>query len=109
MTTRKLLTTMAMRGAAAIMISMGAAWAQEPERGGDEQIRRIIQRGLDEAFQNQVEHLFSNWMKDEHQQPARAANGIRRAVRAYRHAIAAIDTERIGRLPPLPRPREVSK
>jgi len=100
-----------MRGVAAAMVllSMGAAGAQEPERGGDEQIRRVIQRGLDQAFQNQVERLFATWMKDEHEQPARAANGIRRAVRAYRHAIAAIDTERLARLPPLPRPREASR
>ena len=65
---------------------------------------------LDDAFENQVEHLFSNWMKDSTHQPARAAAGVRKAVAAYRHAITAIDTQHLVlEMVPLPRPREVRR
>jgi hypothetical protein len=90
---------------------MVPAVAQTTDRGSDEQVRRVIQGSLDQAFQAQVSLLFSSWMKDEHGQPARAAAGVRKAVRAYRHAIVAIDTENLGlAVPvPLPRPREARR
>lgn len=110
MTTRELLSLMALAGAISLLLFLAFSKLAHCEeiRGSDEQVRRVIQRGLDEAFQNQVEHLFSNWMKDETGQPGRAAAGVRKAVRAYRHAMVAIDNEKLG-LVPLPRPREASR
>jgi acyl-CoA reductase-like NAD-dependent aldehyde dehydrogenase len=73
-----------------------AALAEEPLRGSDAAVRAIIQRSLDEALQAQVQHLFAIWMRDDRGQPQRASAGIRRAVAAYRHAIKAIETERLS-------------
>lgn len=69
--------------------------AVSQERGSDVQVRKVIQTALDEAFQDQVKHLFSTWMKDSTGQPQRAAAGVRRAVSAYRHAIQAIDSQKL--------------
>ena len=65
------------------------------ERGSDDHIRQLIQASIDAAFQSQVVHLFTNWMKDDTDQPARAATGLRKAVRAYRRAIAGIENEKL--------------
>ena len=51
-----------------------------------EQVRKTTQSALTEALHNQVEHLFSIWMKDETGQPQRAATGVRQAAKGYLHA-----------------------
>lgn len=56
-------------------------------------LKAVIRDALENALQNQVEHLFSVWLKDSRGQPERAATGIRRAVTAYRHALEAISKE----------------
>jgi hypothetical protein len=76
-------------------LSAAPVSAQEAPRGSDTAVRAIIQAALDSALRNQVEHLFEIWMKDDRGQPQRASTGIRRAVAAYRHAIRAIETERL--------------
>ena len=104
--TRELLGMITAMGLVCVVVFFGLArCARGEERGSDEQVRRVIQQGLDEAFEAQVQHLFSNWMKDESGQPARAANGIRKAVRAYRRAIVGVETENLGLAPPVPLPR----
>jgi hypothetical protein len=84
-------------GTVILVVALSAApvSAQEPPRGSDPAVRAMIQTALDDALRNQVEHLFAIWMKDDKGQPQRASAGIRRAVAAYRHAIRAIETERL--------------
>jgi hypothetical protein len=113
MTTRELLTLMAVIGLISLLfffwISHLAHGAEAP-RGSDEHVRGIIQHALDDAFENQVEILFAGWMRDPTGQPGRAAAGVRKAVAAYRHAIVAIDTNGLALEPiPLPRPREARR
>lgn len=93
--------------ALAVAMSLFATAAMAQQRGSDEQVRGIIFDALDHSLHDQVQHLFSNWMKDPGQgPPTRAAAGIRKAVAAYRHAIHAIETEKLTwDTPPLPRPR----
>jgi hypothetical protein len=71
------------------------ARSEEPPRGSDTAVRAVIQSALDHALHDQVKHLFSIWMKDDKGQPQRAAAGIKRAVAAYRHAIRAIESEKL--------------
>jgi hypothetical protein len=49
---------------------------------------------VEEAYRVQVEHLFSNWMKDPTGQPTRALNGQRMARRAYIEIMATIDARK---------------
>ncbi|HEX8835445.1 MAG TPA: hypothetical protein VF748_00785 [Candidatus Acidoferrum sp.] len=77
------------------LLLAGPAAGQEPERGSDEHVRAIMQRALDDALHDQVRQLFTSWMKDATGQPHRASVGIRRSVAAYRHALHAIQTEKL--------------
>jgi hypothetical protein len=43
----------------------------------------LDRKALDEAYVNQLMHLFSVWMKDDSGQPDRAITGARQARRAY--------------------------
>jgi hypothetical protein len=63
-------------------------------RGSDEHVRELIYEALDKAFQAQVEHLFSNWVRDgDFEGQRRAAVGLRRTITAYRAAIEAVETK----------------
>jgi hypothetical protein len=56
--------------------------------------RRIIdleREAIDEAFRQQITHLFFTWMKDDSGQPERALKGTRQARKAYISAMTAID------------------
>jgi hypothetical protein len=54
-----------------------------------ERVRNIMFKSLDEALQQQIEHLFITWLKDLNGQPQRAAAGIKQAFYAYRIAYEA--------------------
>jgi hypothetical protein len=46
---------------------------------------------VEQAYKNQIMHLFETWMKDERGQPQRAVNGARQAQRAYVGAMIEIE------------------
>jgi hypothetical protein len=60
-----------------------------------EDIKKLMRDALDQALKNQIMHLFEIWMKDDRDQPQRAANGVRQAIQAYQQAIAAIDSDEV--------------
>ncbi len=63
--------------------------AEPPPSKWDADLNRLTHEALDEAYRNQLEHVFAIWMKDNAHQPQRAINGARQA----RHAYIAVMTE----------------
>jgi hypothetical protein len=51
-------------------------------------IRAQVLSAVDDAFRDNVKHLFAGWLKDPHQQPERAAAGLQSSVVAYQRARA---------------------
>jgi hypothetical protein len=54
-----------------------------------EERNRILQmstRAIDQAFQHHVNNLFSNWVLDAAQQPARAQKGMQNGIKAWLRA-----------------------
>lgn len=68
-----------------------------------EKVRALMIKALDEAFVHRVDHLFEIWMRDATDQPRRATNGTRAAVRAYVNARTF--AERQWNPPPCESPR----
>lgn len=48
-----------------------------------EYLRDLTLKGIDEAYQDHIIHLFEIWMKDHHEQPKRAINGTQIAISAH--------------------------
>jgi Zn-dependent protease with chaperone function len=46
---------------------------------------------IEEAYRDQIQHLFEVWMKDDSGQPARAVKGARQARKAFADSMDAID------------------
>jgi hypothetical protein len=57
----------------------------------DARLLELDRGALDDAYHSQLQHLFAVWMKDETQQPARFASGLRQARRAYVEAMQRIE------------------
>ena len=51
-------------------------------------IRAQVLAAIDDAFRENVGHLFTGWLKDPHQQPARASAGMQSSIVAYQRARA---------------------
>ena len=51
-------------------------------------IRAQVLAAVDDAFKDNVRHLFAGWLKDPHQQPERASAGLQSSVVAYQRARA---------------------
>jgi len=78
-------------------------WAMVPDISGetllppaspspfDDRIAALERAALDDAFRQQVAHLYLTWMKDSTEQPQRAVAGERRARKAYIDAMAGIE------------------
>src|SRR5262245_20573648 len=64
----------------------------------DKRVSELDREAIEEAYKNQIIHLFEIWMKDERGQPQRAVTGARQARRAYVGAMTEID-KREGRPP----------
>lgn len=62
------------------------------DEGERDTLRTMMSKALDTAFQHYVERAFEGWMKDDHDQPERAARGVREAINAYVHAHRAAAT-----------------
>jgi hypothetical protein len=52
---------------------------QEEDR---DHILRMSLRAVDQGFQHHVNNLFSNWVLDQAQQPARAQKGMQNGIKA---------------------------
>ena len=51
-------------------------------------IRALVVAAVDDAFRDNVKHLFAGWLKDPHLQPERAAAGLQSSIVAYQRARA---------------------
>jgi len=74
-------------GATAILALAVPALAEPFE----ERFVTLEREAIDLAYRNQVERLFSTWLKDPAGQPDRALSGIRNARRAYTGAMQEIE------------------
>ena len=57
-----------------------------PDDETKEKVRQVMLAALDAALQEHVENAFTVMLRDERDQPRRAANGIRQGIRAYVNA-----------------------
>jgi hypothetical protein len=57
----------------------------------DAQILVLEREAIDEAFREQMKHLFIVWMRDEARQPERALTGARQARSAYIRIMQAFE------------------
>jgi hypothetical protein len=57
----------------------------------DIRLLELDREAIEEAYKNQIMHLFETWMKDERGQPQRAVTGARQAQRAYIGAMIEIE------------------
>lgn len=51
-------------------------------------IRAQVLAAVDDAFKENVKHLFTGWLKDAREQPGRASAGLQASVVAYQRARA---------------------
>ena len=57
----------------------------------DDRIIELDHQAADNAYRDQIEHLFAIWMKDETGQPERAHRGATQARKAYINVKKAIE------------------
>lgn len=57
----------------------------------EQHIIELDRAAVDDAYKNQITHLFQTWMKDESGQPKRAETGARQARTAYVRSLDAIE------------------
>ena len=71
--------------------SQSDAQPAKPECVTDEDrvhIRAQVLAAVDDAFRDNVKHLFTGWLKDTRDQPVRASTGLQASVVAYQRARA---------------------
>ena len=51
-------------------------------------IRAQVLAAVDEAFRDNMKHLFIGWLKDPRDQPNRASAGLQNSIVVYQHARA---------------------
>lgn len=51
-------------------------------------IRAQVLGAVDEAFKDNIKHLFTGWLKDPRDQPGRASAGLQNSIVAYQRARA---------------------
>lgn len=57
-----------------------------PDDETKEKVRQVMLTALDDALQEHIENAFGVMLRDDRDQPRRAANGIRQGIRAYVNA-----------------------
>jgi hypothetical protein len=57
----------------------------------EERLLELDREAADQAYREQIMHLFQTWMKDERDQPMRALVGARQARSAYERVVNAIE------------------
>jgi hypothetical protein len=63
----------------------------------EKRIVELDRAAIDNAYSNQITHLFQTWMKDDQDQPRRALTGAKQARSAYERTMDAV-VEREKRL-----------
>jgi len=53
-------------------------------------VKPLLKQALDDALTEHIKLLFAGWLKDDTDQPERAARGARKAIAAWRQAKEAI-------------------
>lgn len=56
----------------------------------DERLLALDKAAIEQAYSDQVRHVFEIWMKDETGQPMRAVTGVRNAQKGYISSMDAI-------------------
>ena len=74
-----------------VLVSDPSSEAPSEDAKFDAHIIQLDREAIDQAYRDQIMHLFQVWMKDEHDQPRRAIVGARQARRAYIGAMTEID------------------
>jgi uncharacterized protein YneF (UPF0154 family) len=57
----------------------------------ESRLLELDREAADQAYRDQIMHLFQTWMKDEREQPVRALVGARQARSAYERVMNAIE------------------
>jgi hypothetical protein len=57
----------------------------------EKRLLELDRDAADQAYREQIQHLFAIWMKDDSGQPLRAATGARQARSAYERLTEAIE------------------
>jgi len=57
----------------------------------EKRLLELDREAADNAYRQQIVHLFQTWMKDESGQPTRAVTGARQARTAYERVMNAIE------------------
>jgi hypothetical protein len=57
----------------------------------EKRLLELDRDAADQAYREQIMHLFQTWMRDEREQPLRATTGARQARSAYERVINAIE------------------
>ena len=88
----------------AVVLAYGLIWAAEPAEPApvadlpksdyDDRILMLEEVAIEEAFKQQIIHIFSVWMKDDTGQPARAVTGAKQAERAFIGSMEALERRR---------------
>src|SRR5215831_19525883 len=60
----------------------------------DDRLIMLEEVAIEEAFKQQIIHIFSVWMKDDTGQPARAVTGAKQAERAFIGSMEALERRR---------------
>lgn len=90
-TTRAIVSLILLAVTGAIIISAHSEPPAVPICVTDEDrvhIRAQVLAAVDDAFKDNVKHLFTSWLKDPHQQPERASAGLQASIVAYQRARA---------------------
>ena len=75
----------------AASLMQGDAQPAKPVCVSDEDrvhIRAQVLSAVDDAFRDNIKHLFAGWLKDPHLQPERASAGLQSSIVAYQRARA---------------------
>lgn len=56
-----------------------------------DRVRAIMLQGLDEGLRKRVEILYEGWLRDPRDQPLRATQGMRTAIRAWSQARRVVE------------------
>jgi hypothetical protein len=72
---------------------VGAAPIDEPpiDPKYEEALLKLDRTAIEEAYRDQIQHLFQIWMKDDKGQPARALVGAKQARRAFIATIEGLE------------------
>ena len=72
-----------------LIYTQGEAQPVKPVCVSDEDrvhIRAQVLAAVDDAFRDNIKHLFIGWIKDAHGQPQRASAGLQSSIVAYQRA-----------------------